>query len=401
MKMNSCVENPGLYEIPKKIFQCLDDKSLSACRLVSTQWLLFINSQLFWWKRILRKVKTKSFAQDPVWQRFIQECEKDRPKLIQLMKIFLMFRSQNDPDYTPLHYTCEEGTLSNVQFLFNHSDLVQISHRSVRKRSLLPIHFAAKNNHSEVVSWLHEKFKNSHFNDLNSENVSVIHIAAHNNSMKVLEEYIPNVQDKFPRDIRDETPLHYAAKGGHFEAFEFLMQFSDDGVNPGDECKDTPLHMASQAHNPNAGHIEIIRFLLGRLEDKNPKNHCGNTQLHKAADMGILNIVKMILFYAKKSDPNPKNANRRTPLHYAAVRGHFEVFKAIADLTLDKNPQDAKGWTPLHFAAGKGHLEIVQYLLPQLTKKDPTNKHGITPLAYAQANQQRGEVIQYLRQNCK
>ena len=117
--------------------------------------------------------------------------------------------------------------------------------------------------------------------------------------------------------------------------------------------------------------------------------------------MGNLNIVKMILFYAKKSDPNPKNANRRTPLHYAAVRGHFEVFKAIADLTLDKNPQDAKGWTPLHFAAGKGHLEIVQYLLPQLTKKDPTNKHGITPLAYAQANQQRGEVIQYLRQNCK
>ena len=162
MTMNSFVENPGLYEIPKKIFQCLDDKSLSACRLVSTQWLLFINSQLFWWKRILRKVKTKSFAQDPVWQRFIQECEKDRPKLIQLMKIFLMFRSQNDPDYTPLHYTCEEGTLSNVQFLFNHSDLVQISHRSVRKRSLLPIHFAAKNNHSEVVSWLHEKFKNSH-----------------------------------------------------------------------------------------------------------------------------------------------------------------------------------------------------------------------------------------------
>ena len=395
--MNTFVDNPGLSSIATKVFMYLDTSSLAKCRLVCYSWFYFINEQMFWWIRILEIMKSRPFLQETEWQTVIQSIEKDKPKLRQLLIIFLNY-SHIEPDFTPMHYVADEGDMEDVEFLFSFQELVLLSHKCKKKNYPRPVHFAAKKGHVQVVRWILYKFR-----DLspctNDDGLSVIHIASQYGQVNLLKEIISLVDDKIPKDINGECPLHFAAKGGNFEAFCFMTEYCEE-INPGDIQRDTPLHFAaSQAstHSSSHGHIEIVRYLLSRLDDKNPRNHLGNTPLHRAADIGNCNIVKMII--TQVEDKNPKNANRRTPLHYAAVRGHFEVFKIIAETVNanEKNPKDAKGWTPLHFAAGKGHLEIVQYLLPLLKDKNPKNKLGITPLNYAMANQQRDEVIQYLQ----
>ena len=49
-------------------------------------------------------------------------------------------------------------------------------------------------------------------------------------------------------------------------------------------------------------------------------SHYGRTPLHYAAEAGHLNVVKYIL--DRISDKNPKDTEGRTPLHFAARRGH-------------------------------------------------------------------------------
>ena len=80
--------------------------------------------------------------------------------------------------------------------------------------------------------------------------------------------------------------------------------------------------------------MEVVEYIAGQLEDKNP-----------ADDYGY------------------------TPLHIAAVRGHFDIFKYIADNLENKNPSDDDGETPRSLATENSHIEIVEYFKAQKRPK--------------------------------
>ena len=58
--------------------------------------------------------------------------------------------------------------------------------------------------------------------------------------------------------VYNESVLHYAARGGHYEIFKYLAQFHDD-INPGNVYRDGPLHIAASQNC-----TEIVRYLLTR-----------------------------------------------------------------------------------------------------------------------------------------
>ena len=131
------------------------------------------------------------------------------------------------------------------------------------------------------------------------------------------------------------------------------------------------------------GHLEIVRYLLDNLEDKNPKNH-GNwycTPLHVAANHGRIDVVRYIM--SKVSDINPKDNYELTPLHYATVGGKLDVVKYIMEKLEDKSPKCNAGNTPLHFAAAYGQLNVYKYIVANVVGKNPRNKDGDTPLDFA------------------
>ncbi|GIL77976.1 hypothetical protein Vretimale_7377 [Volvox reticuliferus] len=109
------------------------------------------------------------------------------------------------------------------------------------------------------------------------------------------------------------TPLHYAARGGHLDAVELLLQ---------------------KGANPNAA-----------------TRGMGATPLHRAAMQGHFFVVERLL--AAGADARAVDCDLETPLHKAAVQGHGEVCR----LLLERCPEaggaaDKAGRTPGQRATG-------------------------------------------------
>ena len=79
--------------------------------------------------------------------------------------------------------------------------------------------------------------------------------------------------------------------------------------------KRTPLHLASER-----GHMEICKFIMGNLIDKNPKStDDGWTPLHCAASRGQLKVCQLLMKYIYNKNPAANDGT--TPLQLAAKSG--------------------------------------------------------------------------------
>ena len=98
---------------------------------------------------------------------------------------------------------------------------------------------------------------------------------------------------------------------------------------------------------------------------KNPRDEIETTPLYYAARHGNLNIIKYLL--PLLDDKEPKDCIVQTPLHFAAKYGYTEVvIFMIMCSKLSKTPRDFIGRPPLHLAAKKGHLEVAKLLIIEL-----------------------------------
>ena len=170
-----------------------------------------------------------------------------------------------------------------------------------------------------------------------------------------------NVLDKWR-----QSPLHYAASGGHVETVNLLLEYQAH-IDPSDEYLWTPLHYATQG-----GHVEVtvhnifIYLLLF-------------TFLHL---IYMISIHKELLIkHGAKVDS--QDIFDRTPLHLASFHGYTEIVKLLLE---NKAAIDLfTNWksTPLHVAASKGHADIVKILLMNNADRTLKNEAELTPLQEA------------------
>jgi ankyrin repeat protein len=123
----------------------------------------------------------------------------------------------------------------------------------------------------------------------------------------------------------------------------------------------------------DSGHLNICKFIIENVQDKNPADIDGNTPLHFAAISGNLDICKMIM--ENVQNRNPGNDNGDTPLHHAANRGHLDVCKLIIESMQSKNTGIIQG----HSAAVNGQIS-------ELINVNPMNNLKHTPLYLAEQN---------------
>ena len=69
----------------------------------------------------------------------------------------------------------------------------------------------------------------------------------------------------------------------------------------------------------------------------------------------------VIFILGNVDNKNPKEKSGWTPLHDAALNGYQDVCRFIVQNVADKNPKDDCGNTPLHEAASVGHLNAFRY----------------------------------------
>ncbi|KAJ5169200.1 uncharacterized protein N7482_004794 [Penicillium canariense] len=191
------------------------------------------------------------------------------------------------------------------------------------------------------------------------------------------------------------TGLHITAYFGLEHSTAALLDLQHC-PSPKDISGRAPLHYAAEI-----GHIEIVKLLLDKGADPNINEvHSGRTPLYYAAEKGYNEVVKLLL--DKGANPNTNEVrDGRTPLHCAVGKGYNEVVKLLLDKGANPNSKDRSKiirvvWTPLYYASVIGHNEMVKQLLDE--GFDPNINEvrgGWTPLYYAVENG-HGDIVKLL-----
>ena len=194
-----------------------------------------------------------------------------------------------------------------------------------------------------------------------------------------------------PQNKYGEFPLLVAAKNGHEEIVEAILEKDEVDVDSKDSSGRTPLWWAAAN-----GHEAVAKLLLAKygvdpyITDSSSQTLLSwtlqnyLTPIFWATQNEDDGVVKLLL-NTGKVDVDPKDSSGRTPLLWAAANGHEAIVKLLLNTDkVDVDPKDFGGRTPLSWAAASGHGAIVKLLLNtdkvDVNSKDPT---GRTPLWWA------------------
>ena len=84
-----------------------------------------------------------------------------------------------------------------------------------------------------------------------------MHVAAMTGQTKVFQILLEEAENKNPKDNNWNTPLHFAAEGGHYTIFKLIIDSGIRDKNPSNENGETPLELATVNN-----HFEVGRLIL-------------------------------------------------------------------------------------------------------------------------------------------
>ncbi|KAH3835815.1 uncharacterized protein LOC127876270 [Dreissena polymorpha] len=272
-----------------------------------------------------------------------------------------------------LHEAAFTGKLEMVQFLAQKFPNM-VNRRNLR--SFMPCHFAAQEGHLEVLLYLLPK-QPSDF-PVTKEKQTIMHIAAYNKMLPIVKY----ICQKFPSlmqlaDSDGANPLHYAARGGSTEVFDYLIE---KGLDPESKthAESTVLHLAAYDGN----HAMVIHICEKFSKLVHTLDSTGHSPAHYAAGSGELPLLLNILEYGV--DPRQKAGNGATLLMKAAWNGKPEMVQYLCTSYPDlKEKKDVLGCDCLHYAACGGHVHVIQYLIEEGLDPFSTSTEGHTILQVA------------------
>ena len=344
--------------LAESIFAEADNNTLAKCKIVGETWARFIDMKKVKWVRIILKYAGNMTEFADYWRALVRRVPVKIVKEIALTVEDFFFANPKRKDYqwSPFVIAADRGHLELYQFILdelNQNNLPQVDQTKALK-------FAAMGGHIDVCKFIIEHFSKKN-PSIDLPMTYSLHCAARYGQLEVFKLLTECTSDKNPQCNFGWTPLHEVVSGGHLNCYDFttvaLHRMNHINVQVNVNAVDGALPIALAA---NEGHLEICRFLIENIADKNPSNMNGTTALHVAAWFGQLEACKLIIEDAV--DKNPQNHFGQTPLHLAANAGQLEICRLIIDSVEDKNP-DINGWTPLHEAVCNGHLQVCKFIV--------------------------------------
>ncbi|KAJ8380388.1 hypothetical protein SKAU_G00011660 [Synaphobranchus kaupii] len=177
------------------------------------------------------------------------------------------------------------------------------------------------------------------------------------------------------------TPLHLAAKNGHLDAVQLLLQ-SFDNRNTVNKAGETALYLAV-----NGDHEECVQALLEAGCDVNIVTTEKSSCLHPVSEKGHTSLAKLLI--ANGVDMNFQNQHQQAALHLAVKNGHIPLLHTLLESGCDVNVTDHRGQTGLHIAAELGKADIVEMILKTGADLTLQDKQAKTALGVAA----RGDMV--------
>jgi ankyrin repeat protein len=252
------------------------------------------------------------------------------------------------------------------------------------------LHCAAREGHDEIIKFLmtQEGF------DLTSQDgagTNPLHQAAKSGRYNTVELLLAHGVSPMVRSKEGQTPLGYAASGGHVRVAELLwghqrqwgsdnsvLEFLKQGQLtaarvllelPGFE-QNMALH-----HAARWGHDSIVLLLLERGADKDATAEGNMAPLHYAAASGKCSTIALLHGFG--ADIESKSS--RTP--ELDIDG--TQFRRLHGPDWDPTVDDGNDWSPLHYAAAQTRIDTVSTLLKCGADVHALNNRRRTPLHLA------------------
>jgi len=150
------------------------------------------------------------------------------------------------------------------------------------------------------------------------------------------------------------------------------------------------------------GSLENVKY-LATPENVNTKGWLGWAPLHKASQLGHIEIVECLLNDKLNAMVDIRDLENHTPLLLAAgtnqeTPGHIAVVKALIDKGADVNATDDCGYSSLQLAVLNSNYEIAKLLVEARCNLDHKNQDQFTALHTA-CSQGNKNMIQLLIDN--
>jgi ankyrin repeat protein len=106
--------------------------------------------------------------------------------------------------------------------------------------------------------------------------------------------------------------IHEAAKRGYEDQLEEVLATNKSEVHRKDTLGNTPLHWAA-----SGGHYQATDLLIKRGADVNAVNNAGDTPLHRAAWKGGPKVCELLINAGAGPSRNIQNKEGKSPLNLA------------------------------------------------------------------------------------
>ena len=271
----------------------------------------------------------------------------------------------NDGDNC-LHIAARNGHLYLCQTLIDDHGFDE---NIVNKNGQAALHHSAQSGNYELIRYFVDKGADIHQKTKDGDNC--LHIAARNGQLYLCQTLIDDHGfDKSIVDNNGWTAVHCSAQGGNYELFRYFVDKGTDvhqKTKDGDNC----LHIAARE-----GHLNLCQTLIDDHDfDKNIVNNNGWTALHCSAGSGNYELVRY--FVDKGADIHQKTKDGDNCLHIVALKGHLYLCQTlIGNHGFDKSIVDNNGWTAVHCSAESGNYELFRYFVDKGTDVHQKTKDG-------------------------
>jgi len=243
-----------------------------------------------------------------------------------------------------------------------------------RSDGLAPIHYAVRENHQGLISFLLEK--RIDINIKSSSGSTPLHEAARTGNIQLITMLLDLGADPNAVDAKGNTPLHVGIpEDVHREAI-YLLCGMRANPNLRDEHGDTPLHIVIILNRP----VDIVQTLLNSGSDVYIRNIQGKTPLYIAVEEKRTEIIPLLLSYG--SEIFAAENSGITPFALAVKDGE-DIFNLL--VTEDTvNQRDGAGNTMLHSVIrNRGIPRHIGTILDKHAFIDARNREGDTALHIA------------------